>query len=233
MPGVQYPHWAAPSSAKACWSGCSRPPSAIPSTVMIRAPSVSTGSARHESTGAPSTSTVQVPHSPSSQPCLVPVSPRSSRSTSTRVLWTGTSASRDSPLTFRATRTFIRAPSARGDLSGLKASLKILNRASPCQVRNLGRRNRGRLRYTGPQRRETSERLRGTQTYEAGFRGAGLGYARRHAHALGHGAQILVGRDVVAPEHRAGATPADLHGNRLTHPSADHVSHAAPAQVVE
>ena len=39
----------------------------------------STGNARHESTGSPSTRTVQVPHSPSSHPCLVPVSRRSSR----------------------------------------------------------------------------------------------------------------------------------------------------------
>jgi len=44
-------------------------------------------------------------------------------------------------------------------------------------------------------------------------------------------AQILVGRDVVAPEHRAGAMPADLHGDRLTHPSADHVPHAALVSV--
>ena len=41
---------------------------------------------RHESCGSPSTSTVQAPHSPSSQPCLVPVSCRSSRSSSSSVL---------------------------------------------------------------------------------------------------------------------------------------------------
>src|SRR5207249_11874660 len=65
------------------------------------------GSARHESTGAPSTSTVHVPHSPSSQPCLVPMRSRSSRRTSSSVLWTGTSSSRDSPLTVRLRRMFI------------------------------------------------------------------------------------------------------------------------------
>jgi len=40
---------------------------------------------KHDSTGVPSSSTVQVPHSPSSQPCFVPVSPRSSRKTSSSV----------------------------------------------------------------------------------------------------------------------------------------------------
>src|SRR5215472_18891621 len=154
----------------------------------MRAPSASTGRARHESTGSPSTSTVHVPHSPSSQPCLVPVSPRSSRSTSSRVLWTGTSVSRESPLTFSVTRTFIGAPPSRAsaggapaprrpaalvDLPGLKDDSKILNRPNPCQVRNLGPRNRGRLRYTGLRRRQTSEQLGRTHAYEAGFRGAG------------------------------------------------------------
>ena len=104
MPGVQYPHCAAPSSAKACWSGWRRPPSASPSTVRIAASWHSTASARHERTGWPSTSTVHVPHSPSSQPCLVPGSPRSSRSTSRRVRWTGTATSRRSPFTVRAMR---------------------------------------------------------------------------------------------------------------------------------
>ena len=37
---------------------------------------------RHELTGRPSTSTVHAPHSPSPHPSLVPVSPQSSRSTS-------------------------------------------------------------------------------------------------------------------------------------------------------
>src|SRR5262245_31743576 len=67
----------------------------------------SAGRARQDRTGTPSTRTVQVPHSPSSQPCLVPMRPRSSRSTSRRVLCTGTSASWVSPFTVRLTRVFI------------------------------------------------------------------------------------------------------------------------------
>src|SRR3989338_7893663 len=59
----------------------------MPSTVFTSRRSHATPSTRQESTGIPSTSTVQVPHSPSSQPCLVPVRPRSSRRTSRSVLW--------------------------------------------------------------------------------------------------------------------------------------------------
>src|SRR5207237_75752 len=54
---------------------------------------------RQESCGAPSTSTAQAPHSPSSQPCLVPVRPRSSRSTSRSVLYGAKATSSASPLT--------------------------------------------------------------------------------------------------------------------------------------
>src|SRR5207302_10487897 len=39
MPGVQYPHCAAPSSANATWSGCRSEPFAIPSIVVIARPS--------------------------------------------------------------------------------------------------------------------------------------------------------------------------------------------------
>src|SRR4029079_969337 len=44
--------------------------------------SMSAASCRQEATALPSISTVQVPHAPMPQPCLVPVSIRSSRSTS-------------------------------------------------------------------------------------------------------------------------------------------------------
>jgi aerobic-type carbon monoxide dehydrogenase small subunit (CoxS/CutS family) len=47
---------------------------AIPSIVVMARPSTWIGSTRQLSSGFPSTSTVHVPHSPSSQPCLVPVS---------------------------------------------------------------------------------------------------------------------------------------------------------------
>src|SRR6266852_679781 len=61
MPGVQYPHCAAPSSAKACCRGCSVAPLAIPSMVVIARPSSWIGSSRQLSSGLPSTRTVHVP----------------------------------------------------------------------------------------------------------------------------------------------------------------------------
>ena len=53
-------------------SGCSAAVLARPSTVVTARPPLSAASARHDSTGSPSTSTAHAPHSPSSQPCLVP-----------------------------------------------------------------------------------------------------------------------------------------------------------------
>src|ERR1044071_6729105 len=53
---------------------------------------------RHDNTERPPTSTAQVPHSPSSQPCFVPVKFRSSRSTSSRVLCGAKATSVSSPL---------------------------------------------------------------------------------------------------------------------------------------
>src|SRR5215510_5958526 len=67
---------------------------------------MSSPSARHERIGFSSTRTVQVPHSPSSQPCLVPVSPRSSRSTSSNVLWGKNATSTSSPLSLNPIRVF-------------------------------------------------------------------------------------------------------------------------------
>ena len=54
---------------------------------------------KHESTGAPSTSTVHAPHSPSPQPSFVPVNPRSSRRTSRSRRMPGASTSTGSPFT--------------------------------------------------------------------------------------------------------------------------------------
>src|SRR5215467_7266113 len=71
----------------------------MPSTVVISWPSIATPRARHESTGRPSTNTAQHPHSPNSQPCFVPVSLRSSRSTSRSVLCGENATSTCSPLT--------------------------------------------------------------------------------------------------------------------------------------
>src|SRR2546428_8037704 len=74
----------------------------MPSTVLTRWPAQARPSTRQDSTGAPSTSTVQVPHSPSSQPCFVPVSPRSSRRTPSSVLWGANATSTGSPFSSSA-----------------------------------------------------------------------------------------------------------------------------------
>src|SRR5258708_22443925 len=74
----------------------------MPSTVFTRRSAHASPNTRHDNTGRPSTKTVQVPHSPSSQPCLVPVRPRSSRSTSSSVLWAAKLTSHGSP--FRSKR---------------------------------------------------------------------------------------------------------------------------------
>src|SRR5258708_22222916 len=91
----------------------------MPSTVVISRSSHSTGRARHERMGRPSTSTVQVPHSPSSHPCLVPMRPSSSRRTSSRVWWTGARHSRSSPFTLSWIRILskARAPENLNDRS--------------------------------------------------------------------------------------------------------------------
>ena len=100
IPGVQIPHWAPPASRKAAcrpsrWSSSG----ASPSTVEMDAPSTWQSGTRHESTGAPSSRTVQAPHSPSPQPSFVPVSARSSRRTSRSRRMPGTSSSTASALT--------------------------------------------------------------------------------------------------------------------------------------
>jgi hypothetical protein len=59
---------------------------ARPSMVVTCAPSFMTASVRQELTRRPSTSTVQAPHWPWSQPFLVPVRSRCSRSASSRVV---------------------------------------------------------------------------------------------------------------------------------------------------
>src|SRR6185436_3488445 len=100
-PGEQYPHCAAPRSANVCCNGCNSAPSAIPSIVFTSRPSASRPSIRQESIERPSTSTAQVPHSPSSQPCLVPVRFRSSRRTSSSVLCGAKATSVCSPLSVK------------------------------------------------------------------------------------------------------------------------------------
>jgi len=79
IPGVQKPHWVPSFSWNACCSRLMRPLAASASIVSTSAPSQRTASVMQASRGSPSTSTVQAPHSPPSQPRLAPVSPRSSR----------------------------------------------------------------------------------------------------------------------------------------------------------
>ena len=62
-----------------------RRPAPAPSMVRMSAPSWLTASARQELIRRPSTSTVQAPHWPRSQPFLVPVRSRRSRRRSSRV----------------------------------------------------------------------------------------------------------------------------------------------------
>ena len=78
------------------------PRSAMPSTVLTRWPAQASPSTRQDNTGVRSSNTVQVPHSPSSQPCFVPVSPRSSRSTSSSVLCGANATSTGSPFSSSA-----------------------------------------------------------------------------------------------------------------------------------
>ena len=70
----------------ACCNGCSTPSVARPSMVVISAPSFMTASVRQELIRRPSTSTVQAPHWPWSQPFLVPVRSRWSRNASSKVV---------------------------------------------------------------------------------------------------------------------------------------------------
>src|SRR5262245_28315535 len=75
------------------------PLGASPSTVVIRDPTPWQAGIRQEFTSLSSTMTEQAPHSPSPQPSLVPVSLRSSRSTSSKRFMGGTSTLRAMPLT--------------------------------------------------------------------------------------------------------------------------------------
>jgi hypothetical protein len=84
MPGMQYPHWEALSCITARCTGCSRPP-ANPSIVVTDLPTTSPTAIRQASAGAPSTRTVQAPHSPSPQPGFAPVKPRSARRNASRL----------------------------------------------------------------------------------------------------------------------------------------------------
>src|SRR5436189_3089656 len=93
-PGVQKPHWRASARTNASTSGCSARPSIV---VTSRSPTVWT-SVMQESTGTPSSWTVQAPQCPSPQAIFVPVRPRSSRKTCASDRPTGASYSYVPPL---------------------------------------------------------------------------------------------------------------------------------------
>src|SRR5438132_14113476 len=76
--------------------------------VITRLPSVWTASVKHERTRRPSTSTVQAPHWPWSQPFLVPVSPSRSRSASSSETLGSTSSAWSVPLMVSRTRIPLR-----------------------------------------------------------------------------------------------------------------------------
>ena len=82
MPGVQMPHCAAPCARKARCSRSVSPPVARPFDGLDGAAVRLAVGTRQAQTCSPSSSTVQAPQSPASQPTLVPVRPRSSRSVS-------------------------------------------------------------------------------------------------------------------------------------------------------
>src|SRR6185503_5691143 len=73
----------------------------MPSIVLTSRPSASSPSIRHERIERPSTSTAHVPHSPSSQPCFVPLRFKSSRKTSSSVLCGAKATSVCSPLSVK------------------------------------------------------------------------------------------------------------------------------------
>ncbi len=71
-----------------------------PSIVVISRPSYWTARARQELIRTPSASTVQAPQAPWSQPFFGPVTPRRSRSASSRLTHGSTSSAATSPFTF-------------------------------------------------------------------------------------------------------------------------------------
>src|SRR5258708_20208581 len=87
---------------KACCGGSSLPFLARPSTVWIERPSIHTASCVQEYIALPSISTVHAPHSLRSQPSLVPVRSRCSRSSSLSVQRSSTSTAWRAPLMVNA-----------------------------------------------------------------------------------------------------------------------------------
>src|SRR3972149_3978691 len=93
MPEVQNPHCTAHFSTKSRCKGLRPSTVASPSMVVTARPSNSTAKSRQAFIETPSTRMVQAPHSPSSQPRLVPVSSSTSRSRGRALISTGTETS--------------------------------------------------------------------------------------------------------------------------------------------
>ena len=101
-PGVQTPHCAPPCAIHATCSGCRLSGVPRPSIVVIFASGFTLLiGVRQARIAFPSTITVQVPHCPSLQHTLQPVSSSCSRSTSARFFFGSTTKERSRPLTFR------------------------------------------------------------------------------------------------------------------------------------
>ena len=82
--------------------------------VSMRRPSQVAASVMQASCGWPSTSTVQAPHSPPSQPCLVPVRPSVSRSTSSSSALSATACCWTRSLTFRVSSLLLTVSCSSG-----------------------------------------------------------------------------------------------------------------------
>src|SRR4029079_7437299 len=95
----------------------SRSSSGLPSsTVRTAAPSTAAASVRHDSTGRPSSTTVQLPQVPSPHATLVPVSPSRSRSSAASVHPSGTFTT--CSWLFTSTRTIIASATYHGRPEG-------------------------------------------------------------------------------------------------------------------
>src|SRR5229473_7718196 len=99
-PDWQYPHCTTSRSSQAFWILAPAAVAPIASIVVIaEAPMLSIGVIQ-ERVAAPSTCTVQAPHSAMPQPNFVPVMPSTSRNTHKSGLSPSTSTVRSTPLTF-------------------------------------------------------------------------------------------------------------------------------------
>ncbi len=134
-PGVQYPHCMASSLRNACWTFPSSSPFIRPSMVVISCPSASSARIRQAYRGRSSTSTVQDPHSPRSQPGFVPVRPAFSRKTVSRVSRGSALRLSARPFTFNVSLTDSRGPTTGAGVAGAWLKATVAAGATPTEVR--------------------------------------------------------------------------------------------------